>query len=154
MMGGVDGKKMSKCKSGENLTHTMFGHLNSLQQRFDRTMCRSSHGWLWRLWFRVNQNNPKALKLLIFSACAWECDYILCDHSQLFFCSFCFKLNDFKDFIKVQMGRVCGAGLHRPIIYSLTLTWIFQTVAHLSLSRCWQPSWTAFILRDTRCCPL
>lgn len=60
---------------------------------------------------------------------------------------FSFKLNNFRDFIIAHIERVSGAGLHQPIIYSLT--WIFQTVAHLSLSRCWVPSRAALIRTDT-----
>lgn len=60
---------------------------------------------------------------------------------------FSFKLNNFRDFIIAHIERVSGAGLHQPIIYSLT--WIFQTVAHRSLSRCWVPSRAALIRTDT-----
>lgn len=107
----------------------------------------------------TNQNTPKTLKPLFFCVCVcvWL-HFVIFQQQDFFFPTpqfflhfilavFSFLTTNFRDFILVSIGRISGAGLHRPIIYSLT--WIFQAVAHLSLSRCWVPSRAALILRDT-----
>lgn len=86
--------------------------------------------------------------------CLCVCVCCLCQsfcQTPHFFFSFCISHTVLSflmsNFIIVCIERISGADLHQPIIYSLT--WIFQAVAHLSPSRCWEPSPAALILRDT-----
>lgn len=76
----------------------------------------------------TNQNTPKALKPLLFlPVCVRVIKFYVSATGFLkflTFCSFSPKLSNFRDFIIVHIERISGAGLHQPIIYSLT--WIFS----------------------------